>query len=130
MIETHIDPDRALSDAKQQITPRVLMKLLKRLQARNVAITDKQVKGKMARLRTEISRVDAQILQDLAERMKWVEEIGKIKQQHGIAVLQLHRWESLLQDHMAKAEQFGLDGEFVKAVFELIHAQAIKRQLY
>ncbi|MFC1634577.1 chorismate mutase [Planctomycetota bacterium] len=130
MIETHIDPDRALSDAKQQITPGVLIELLDRLQARNVAVTDKQVKGKMARLRAEISHVDAQIIQDLAERMKRVEEIGKLKQQHGITVLQLHRWENLLADHMARAEQLGLDSEFVKAVFELIHAQAIKRQLY
>jgi chorismate mutase len=44
-------------------------------------------------------------------------------------VLQIHRWENLLQDHIAKAEQLGLDGEFIKAVFELIHAQAIKKQL-
>jgi len=130
MIETHIDPDRALSDAKQQITPDVLMGLLDRLQARSVAVTDRQVKGKMARLRAEISHVDAQLIQDLAERMKWVEEIGKLKQQHGITVLQLHRWENLLADHMTKGEQLGLDSEFIKAIFELIHAQAIKRQLY
>ena len=130
MIETHIDPDRALSDAKQQVTPSVLIELLNRLQARNVAVTDKQVKAKMARLRAEISHVDAQLIQDLAERMERVEEIGKLKQQHGITVLQLNRWETLLADHMARAEQLGLDSEFVKAVFELIHAQAIKRQLY
>ena len=130
MIETHIDPDRALSDAKQQVTPGMLIELLNRLQARNVAVTDKQVKAKMARLRAEISHVDAQLIQDLAERMERVEEIGKLKQQHGITVLQLNRWGTLLADHMARAEQLGLDSEFVKAVFELIHAQAIKRQLY
>ena len=130
MIETHIDPDQALSDAKQQITPSVLIKLLDRLQARNVSVKDKQVKGKIARLRAEISHVDAQLIQDLAERMKRVEEIGKLKQEHGMTVLQLHRWENLLADHMARAEKLGLDSEFVKAVFELIHAQAIKRQLY
>jgi chorismate mutase len=129
MIETHIDPDRALSDSKQQITPRVLIEVLERLRARNAAITDKQVKGKIAHLRTEISHVDAQIIQNLADRMKWVEEIGGLKQQHGITVLQLHRWENLLADHMARAKQLGLDSEFVKAVFELIHTQAIKRQL-
>jgi len=129
MIETHIDPDRALSDSKQQITPAVLIELLDRLRARNVAVADKHVKGKMARLRAEISHVDAQLMQDLAERMKWVEEIGKLKQQHGITVLQLNRWETLLADHMSRAEQLGLDSEFIKAVFELIHAQAIKRQL-
>ena len=129
MIETHIDPDRALSDAKQQITPDALIGLLDRLRARDTAITDKQVKGKIAHLRGQISHVDSQIIRDLAERMRWVEEIGKLKQQHGIAVLQINRWENLLDDHMAKAQQLGLEDEFVKAVFELIHAQAVKRQL-
>ncbi len=129
MIETHNDPEKALSDSKQQITPSVLMKLLNKLRARNTVITDKQVKRKIARLRTEISHADSQIIQDLAERMKWVEEIGKLKQEHNISILQINRWEHLLKDHMAKAKQFGLESEFIKAVFELIHAQAVKRQL-
>jgi chorismate mutase len=129
MIETHIDPDRALSDSKQQITPKALIELLDRLRVRNTEITDKQVKGQMAHLRAQISHVDSQIIQDLAERMRWVEEIGRLKQEHNIPILQIHRWENLLQDHIAKARQLGLDGEFVKAVFEVIHAQAVRRQL-
>lgn len=129
MIETHIDPDRALSDSKQQITPNVLIELLDRLRVRSTVITDKQVKRKIARLRTEISHTDSQIIQDLAERMRWVDEIGELKQQHSIPVLQINRWENLLQDHMAKAQRLGLDSEFIKDVFEIIHAQAVKRQL-
>lgn len=129
MIETHNNPERALSDSKQQITPTALMKLLDKLRARNTAITDEQVKRQIARLRTEISHADSQIIQDLAERMKWVEEIGKLKQEHKIPVLQINRWEHLLKDHMAKAKQLGLESEFIKAVFELIHAEAVKRQL-
>ncbi|HUU19435.1 MAG TPA: chorismate mutase [Sedimentisphaerales bacterium] len=76
-----------------------------------------------------MTQVDSRIIQDLAERMNWVEEIGKLKQQHNISVLQLNRWETLLEDHIAKAQQTGLDGEFIKAIFELIHAQAVKKQL-
>jgi chorismate mutase len=129
MIETHIDPDRALSDSKQQITPKALSRLLEKLRTRSTAITDEQVKAKIARLRSEISRVDSQIIQDLAERFRWVDEIGKLKQQHNISVLQIHRWENLLEDHMVKAKKSGLDAKFIKAVFELIHAQAVKRQL-
>jgi chorismate mutase len=129
MIETHIDPDRALSDSKQQITPKALFRLLEKLRTRSTAITDEQVKAKIARLRSEISRVDSQIIQDLAERFRWVDEIGKLKQQHNISVLQIHRWENLLEDHMVKAKKSGLDAKFIKAVFELIHAQAVKRQL-
>jgi len=129
MIETHTDPEHALSDSKQQITPKALMKLLDRLHARGAEITDKQVKRAIARLRSEISRVDSKIIEDLSERMRWVEEIGRLKQQHNISVLQLNRWENLLEDHIAKAQQAGLDTDFIKAVFELIHAQAVKRQL-
>lgn len=129
MIETHIDPENALSDSKQQITPKVLTELLNKLRTRHTAITDKDVKAKIARLRTEISRVDSQIIQDLADRFRWVDEIGKLKQQHDISVLQINRWENLLKDHLAKAEELDLDSEFIKAVFELIHARAVKRQL-
>jgi len=129
MIESHIDPDHALSDAKQQVTPEDLCRMMDRLRVRNAPITDREVKRKIAQFRVEISQVDAKIIQDLAERMKWVEEIGKLKQAHNIPVLQLERWENLLGDHLARAQKAGLDADFIKALFELIHAQAVKRQL-
>ncbi len=129
IIESHIDPDRALSDAKQQVTPEDLCRMLERLRVRDTTITDRDIKRQIARLRAEISQVDAKIIQDLAERMKWVEEIGRLKQEHSIPVLQINRWENLLEDHIAKAQKTGLDTDFIKALFELIHAQAVKRQL-
>jgi chorismate mutase len=129
MIETHIDPEHALSDSKQQITPRELIELLGRLRARDAVPTDKQLKAKIAHLRAEISQVDSRIIQNLAERMKLVDEIGSLKQQHNIPVLQLARWDSLLKDHVARAQKMGLDGEFIKGIFELIHTQAVKKQL-
>ncbi len=107
MIETHIDPDRALSDAKQQVTPEALCRMLERLRVRDAPITDRDVKQKISRLRAEISHIDAKIIQDLAERMKWVDEIGRLKQQHGIPVLQLERWENLLGSHLAKGKAIG-----------------------
>jgi chorismate mutase len=129
MIETHIDPDRALSDSAQQITPRQLIQMLERLRIRETAPTDKQLKAQIAHLRAAISQVDTKIIQDIAERMKWVEEIGRLKHEHNIQVLQLGRWETLLKDHIERAQKIGLDGEFIKALFELIHTQAVKKQL-
>lgn len=129
MIETHINPDEALSDARQQVTPEALMAMLDRLRARHGAIADGRAKEKIEDLRSEISQVDARLICDLAERMRCVEEIGKLKQRYEISVLQLDRWESLLEDHIATAEQIGLDGDFVKAIFEVIHTHAVKKQL-
>jgi len=129
MIETHIDPDRALSDSKQQITPQALIEMLDRLRVRDMAVTDRQLKAKIAHLRAVITQVDSRIIQNLAERMKLVDEIGKLKQQHNIPVLQLNRWDNLIEGHIAKAQKIGLDAEFIKAIFELIHTQAVKKQL-
>ncbi len=129
MIETHINPDKAFSDSKQQITPKELMEMVHRLQVRDAVPTDKSLKAKIAHLRADISRIDSRIIQDIADRMKCVEEIGRLKQQHKIPVLQIDRWESLLKDHIDKASQKGLEGEFIKAIFELIHTQAVKKQL-
>lgn len=129
IIESHIDPDHALSDAKQQVTPEELCRMLERLKVRNAGITDREVKRKIAQFRAEISQVDVKIIQDLAERMRWVDEIGRLKHEHHIPVLQIERWENLLGDHIARGQKAGLDAEFIKALFELIHAQAVKRQL-
>ena len=129
MIETHINPEKALSDSKQQITPKKLIELLHRLKVRDATPTDKQLKAQIAHLRASISRIDSRIIQDISDRMRFVEEIGQLKQQHKIPVLQIDRWETLLKDHIDKAQEKGLDGEFIKAIFELIHTQAVQKQL-
>lgn len=129
MVESHIHPEQALSDARQQVTPEALTTMLERLRARHGDIANKRARKKIERLRSEISQLDAQILSDLAERMHCVEEIGRLKQKYEISVLQLGRWENLLEDHIAKARGMGLDADFVKAVFEEIHTYAVRKQL-
>ncbi|MBN1973228.1 MAG: bifunctional 3-deoxy-7-phosphoheptulonate synthase/chorismate mutase type II [Sedimentisphaerales bacterium] len=129
MIETHIEPEKALSDSKQQITPKKLIEIIKGLRIRDSVPTDAELKAKIAHLRASISRIDSRLIQDIADRMKCVEELGELKLQNKIPVLQLDRWETILKDHMDKAQEKGLEGEFIKALFELIHAQAVKKQL-
>lgn len=129
MIETHVDPDHAFSDANQQITPDQLVSLIRRLHVRSAEEPQAEVRSQILRLRACIDQVDARILQDLAERMRWVEEIGRLKKQHDIPVLQLQRWETLLEDHVVRAQAVGLDPQFVKTIFEAIHTQAVQKQL-
>ena len=106
-----------------------MLGLLDRLRARQAQITDEKLREQIWQMRAEISRVDTQIIADLTERMKWVDKIGRLKREHDVPVLQLGRWEDLLEDHLAQAREAGLEAEFIKAVFELIHAQAVRRQL-
>jgi chorismate mutase len=129
MIETHVTPDQALSDAAQQVTPEDLVAMIGRLCARNTESLESEVQSQILRLRACIDQVDARILQDLAERMRWVQEIGRLKKQHHVPVLQLDRWKTLLEDHVARAQAVGLDPDFVKTIFEAIHTQAVQQQL-
>lgn len=129
MIETHIEPDQAWSDAEQQIKPAELMEMLERLHVRGKSITNKDLQKQISQLRGCIEQVDDRILQDLSERMRWVEQIGRIKRENDIPVLQIERWENLLEDHIRKCRKLGLDESFVKSIFELIHLQAVKQQV-
>ncbi len=129
MIEVHNDPEHALSDSQQQVTPEQLTALLEKLKVRDSDINDQRMHARVARLRAAIDQVDSRIMQDLAERMKWVEEIGRLKRLYNVPVLQLNRWEYLLDDHVACAKAVGLDDEFIKAIFELIHTQSIRKQI-
>lgn len=129
MIETHCEPDTALTDAHQQITPERLTALLSTLRARQLKPGRQPWDIDIARLRSMIDEVDRRILLDLVERLDLVDQIGQIKRRHDIPVLQLARWEDLLSDHLRRAEEIGLDTRFVKAVFEIIHAKAVELQL-
>ena len=103
MIESHIDPDNALSNSAQQITPGALIQMLSRLKPRDAVTSDHELKAKLAHLQALISHTETKILQSLAERMRYIEEIGLLKQDYNIPVLQLGRCGTLPKDHITKA---------------------------
>jgi chorismate mutase len=129
MIETHNDPDRASSHADRQITPEEIGRILPNLRARVPRTIDPATGRDIERIRSLIDDVDRRIILDLAERFDLVEEIGRVKRDHQIPVLQLARWEDLLNEHLQHAEELGLDSQFIKRIFEIIHTRAVERQL-
>ncbi|MBO6026113.1 MAG: bifunctional 3-deoxy-7-phosphoheptulonate synthase/chorismate mutase type II [Bacteroidales bacterium] len=126
MVECHPDPDHALSDASQQITPQALDALLHSLLPRSG-----QADGSdpvLAALRSEIDDVDAELLQLLARRMNVAAQIGEYKKQKGLTVVQMERWKQILADHLETGTELGLSPELIKKVFEAIHQASIQRQ--
>ena len=126
MVECHANPDAALTDAQQQITPEALAVLLQALSPRT-----KQSEGTpqvLSALRGEIDDVDDALLQLLARRMEIATRIGDYKRQAGMAVVQMDRWKAILSEHIALGKELGLDPELVQAVFEAIHQASIRRQ--
>ncbi len=126
MIECHADPDKALTDARQQITPETLQEMLAHLSFRSKNTSD--VERDLAGLRGEIDDIDSELLQLLARRMNVSQQIGAYKKRNNVTVVQMERWKKILSDHVAAGEDLGLSPDLVTEIFEAIHQASILRQ--
>lgn len=126
MIECHINPAEALTDAQQQITPGQLKTLLSNLTFR--AKDTGRVERDLAGLRSEIDDIDAELLQLLARRMEVSAQIGEYKKRNNVTVVQMDRWKHILADHVAAGNDLGLPPLLINEVFEAIHQASIERQ--
>ena len=128
MIETHINPDKALSDSKQQITPVQLGELLSKLVCRKQSIDDTLTLRMIEGLREKMDNIDYEILNLIAKRMGIARRIGEYKKENNITILQAERWDEILQSRMQSGLEKELDKEFVKKLFEIIHHESIHQQ--
>ncbi|MFZ5940292.1 MAG: chorismate mutase [Bacteroidota bacterium] len=127
IVETHINPDKALSDAKQQITPETLGKMLGRLVLRDPDV-NQQVMLTLAELRDQIDKLDDKLINMLEERMKVSEKIGEHKLVNNITILQTKRWDDMLKNRLSLGNRKGLSEEFIIKIFTAIHQESINHQ--
>ena len=127
MIESHITPDVAWSDAAQQITPEVLNELLNKLIWRKeiAAIDEHQI---LQNLRVQIDELDDELFQVLSKRMKIADAIGAYKKENNITIFQAVRWNDILTKAYAKNNKLGLSDEFIKKYLEAVHLESINHQ--
>lgn len=97
MIESHIDPDKAWSDAKQQVTPERLAEILDGIKWRHETTNQKEFVVALEKLREQINHVDDELMQLLGQRMKIAEKIGEYKKDNNITILQTNRWNEILE---------------------------------
>lgn len=128
MIETHPDPDKALSDAKQQITPERLGQIVKELVIKQPESLDQSFATKLERLRKNIDSIDHDLIETLAARQRIIEEIGDFKKKNRISVLQLDRWNKIITSRPDWGVQLGMNKELIEELYKLIHADSIKIQ--
>ncbi len=128
MIETHFNPISALSDAKQQITPIELKKIIDGLNIRTSSIASIELQTKLVELRSIINKIDNDLLELLAKRMAVSAKIGEYKRSNNVTVLQVSHWRNLIDKSILNANQLGLPEDFIKAVYHLIHDESIRRQ--
>lgn len=128
MIETHIDPDHAWSDAEQQVTPTKLKEICKNLRIRNITIDEDDFNAKLQTLRTEIDLADTKLIEVLGKRMRVADQIGALKKEKNIAVLQSKRWNEILRKMIVEGKDKGLNEEFILRLFKAIHQESISHQ--
>ncbi len=125
IVESHCDPDKAWSDAKQQVTPDVLDYILTLLQVRDEKVTTENIIA----LRKQIDEKDDQLLELLSQRFRICREIGQYKKEHNMTVLQTERYNEILDKRGAQGALCGMSEEFVKTIFEAIHEESVHQQL-
>ena len=128
IIETHIDPDNAWSDAAQQVTPAALKQMFVNLRVRKVSDDESEYNQKMAKLRLQIDEFDGKLLEILGNRMKVADKIGVLKKEKNVAILQNQRWNEILGKMILEGEEKGLSNEFVMHLFKAIHQESINHQ--
>ena len=128
MIETHVNPEKALSDNAQQVTPQQLNEILEKLVVRQAKIEDPVFKSSLDQLRIEIDDLDNELVDVLKRRMKVAEKIGIHKKENQVTILQSNRWEELLKTRIQHGVDNGLTEEFMNKVLKAIHQESINRQ--
>lgn len=125
IIESHCMPDCAWSDKAQQVTPDALAYITRNLVIRDQTITTES----LTELRSQIDKLDDELLELLTRRMRVSRDIGQYKKEHNMPVLQARRYEELLERRAGQAEQMGMDREFMRTVLQAIHEESIRQQM-
>jgi chorismate mutase len=125
IIESHIAPDEAWSDAKQQVTPEVLDYILSMLVIRDDIVTTESLKT----LRRQIDECDNELMNILAKRMRVAREIGQYKKEHGMTILQTSRYSEILDKRGAQGSLCGISPECVKLIFSAVHEESVNQQM-
>jgi chorismate mutase len=128
MIESHIDPDNAWSDAKQQVTPEQLAEMLDHIVWRKEDINSEAFHAALEKLRQQINHLDDELFQLLGQRMKIADKIGEFKKNNDITILQTNRWNEILDRALKTGDALGLTHEFITKYLDAVHMESINHQ--
>lgn len=128
MIETHRDPSNAWSDARQQVTPNELKQILTELILRNKTVSDR-AEFPLNELRDKINQLDDQLFDLLMARMRLSEDVGELKREHNITILQQEYWVEQISSRLGRSAEMQLSSVFIRQVMDAIHQESIRHQV-
>lgn len=128
MVEVHVDPAGALSDARQQLTPPQFRDLLQSLKYKQASSASRDYRSRIQQLRREIDAMDGRMLELLARRMEHARKIAVHKMKNNISIFQPERWDEVLKSRMKEGSELNLSEDFIYHMFQYIHEESIRRQ--
>ncbi|MBE6174495.1 MAG: 3-deoxy-7-phosphoheptulonate synthase [Rikenellaceae bacterium] len=128
IVESHLSPEAAWSDASQQLTPADLKAMLEGIVWRENGSQSVAYQNALDELRGRIDRLDSEIYKLLAERMNAAEQIGRIKRDNNVMILQSARWNDIVENVLSLSSKLGLSEEFLHTLLDAIHIESINRQ--
>lgn len=128
MVEVHCCPEKALSDAVQQLSPAQFVEILSALNFRRQDSDDAAYREVIDSLREKIDEIDESILALIADRQAVSREIGRYKREHGIAIVQASRWDAVLSSVLERAGELGLPEDVIRQIFTSLHSASVRSQ--
>ncbi len=128
MIESHINPTVALSDAQQQLTPQALKELLEQLVYRQTSSVNPDCIDTLGQFRNMINEIDEELIHVLKKRANIIEQIGEYKKEHNITIFQLDRWQEILRTRSQWSERMGVPRAHIEKICQLLHEESIRIQ--
>ena len=128
IVESHTEPDKALSDAAQQLTPADLKTMLQSIVWRSPNADSPEFREALAECRREIDDIDAELFSLMSRRMGVADRIGRIKKENNVMILQGGRWNEIMEKTIAQSEGLNLSPDFIRAILEAVHLESIAHQ--
>ncbi len=128
IVESHIDPDKAWSDAAQQVTPEVFGNIMAELKVRKESSDNVEFTSQLEQLRGKINNLDKEFVELMGQRMALAEKIGEYKKENNVATYQVDRWTEIFNTRKEWAKKMGVNEDFVAEMFKLIHEESVRKQ--
>lgn len=128
MLEVHENPNSAISDKKQQITPKAFINLIKSIKCKTETSDNNEFLKQITQFRGEINKLDSTFIELLGDRMGWAEKIGKCKQKNNVSILQPTRWVEILETRIKQGKEKNLSENFITKIYQLMHEESIRHQ--
>ncbi|MBK9212814.1 MAG: bifunctional 3-deoxy-7-phosphoheptulonate synthase/chorismate mutase type II [Saprospiraceae bacterium] len=128
MIEAHVTPEQAWSDAAQQVTPEIYAELVGNLVLRTEVPERLESISVLEKMRKNLDLIDDEMMNLLSSRMTISREIGKYKKMNNITILQSNRWRKTLERYVSKASNHQLSEDFIARFIKAIHDESIEQQ--